>query len=172
MIGEVSDRWSQITSPLAVEVGPSHSVRGFPLGIIVVIGGASAAGFALVRFDQFAVDVDPDQRAIGPDYVQLIPEVVAMFEWAHMLHRQLYDVLSDARISDERQVRVQQLLAYYRSRPDLALSLRPKGMSLMEGQPYSLTFRRAAPRTMSRCRCVSSARFCARCWHAADGSTA
>jgi hypothetical protein len=92
-------------------------------------------------------DVPLEERAIGPDYVQLVPEIVAMFDWAHMLHRQLYDVLSDERISATQQAgRVQQLIAYYRSRPDLALSARPKGMDLMEGQPYSLTFRRDAPK--------------------------
>jgi hypothetical protein len=41
---------------------------------------------------------------------------------------------------------VRAALAYYRSRPDLALSSVPKDMTLMEGQPYSLTFRRAAPK--------------------------
>ena len=88
-----------------------------------------------------------EERAIAPDYALLIPEVVAMFDWAHMLHRQLYDVLSDARIAPSaREARVAQVLAYYRSRPDLALSAQPKTMELMEGQPYSLTFRRVAPR--------------------------
>ena len=88
-----------------------------------------------------------EERAIGPDYVDLVPEIVAMFEWAHMLHRQIYDVLSDERIAPaDRSAQIQRLLAYYRSRPDLALSAKPKGMELMEGQPYSLTFRHEAPR--------------------------
>jgi hypothetical protein len=38
------------------------------------------------------------------------------------------------------------VIEYYRSRHDLALSARPKSMALMEGQPYSLVFRRAAPK--------------------------
>lgn len=38
------------------------------------------------------------------------------------------------------------LIAYYRSRPDLALSSRPKSMALMEGQPFSLAFRRQDPK--------------------------
>jgi hypothetical protein len=88
-----------------------------------------------------------EERAIGPQYATMIPEVVAMFDWAHMLHRQLYDILSDTRIApDAQEARVAQVLAYYRSRPDLALSAHPKTMDLMEGQPYSLTFRREAPR--------------------------
>jgi hypothetical protein len=70
-----------------------------------------------------------------------------MFEWAHLLHRQLYDVLANGRLSDdEREVAVTRLLRYYRSRPDLAFSDHPKSMNLMEGQPYSLTFRREHPK--------------------------
>lgn len=88
-----------------------------------------------------------EERAIGPSYATLIPEVIAIFDWAHMLHRQLYDILSDERIApDTRVAFARRVLDYYRSRPDLALSDRPKAMDLMEGQPYSLTFRRAAPR--------------------------
>ena len=33
-----------------------------------------------------------EEAAVGPDYTKLVPEVAAMFEWAHMLHRQLYDI--------------------------------------------------------------------------------
>ena len=37
-------------------------------------------------------------------------------------------------------------LRYYRSRPDLALSTRPKSMALMESQEYSRSFRAADPK--------------------------
>jgi hypothetical protein len=88
-----------------------------------------------------------EERAIAPTYATLVPEVVAMFEWAHVLHRQLYDVLADRRIwPSERDARVREVIRYYRSRRDLAFSASPKGMELMEGQPYSLAFRRRAPR--------------------------
>ncbi|MES2180141.1 MAG: hypothetical protein V4550_19955 [Gemmatimonadota bacterium] len=87
-----------------------------------------------------------DEHAIAPRYATTAPELVEAFEWAHMLHRQLYDVLSDARIADsQRDARVADVMRYYRSRPDLALSSKPKNMALMEGQPFSLSLRRAAP---------------------------
>jgi hypothetical protein len=38
------------------------------------------------------------------------------------------------------------LLAYYRTRPDLAFSSKPKSKTLMEGQPYSLAFRQGYPK--------------------------
>jgi hypothetical protein len=88
-----------------------------------------------------------EERAIGPKYTTAIPEAEAMFSWAHMLHRQLYDIIADTRIPDSaRDDRVLEVLSYYRSRPDLAFSSVPKNMSLMEGQPYSLVFRRTNPK--------------------------
>ena len=88
-----------------------------------------------------------EERAIGPRYAALVPELLAMFEWAHVLHRQLYDVLSTRRLTPEQlNARVAEVLRYYQSRPDLALSSAPKSMALMEGQPFSLAFRRAAPK--------------------------
>jgi hypothetical protein len=88
-----------------------------------------------------------EERAIGPQYATLVPELLAMFEWAHVLHRQLYDVMADERLSPaQREARAREVLRYYQSRGDLALSTAPKSMELMEGQPYSLAFRRAAPK--------------------------
>jgi hypothetical protein len=88
-----------------------------------------------------------EEAAIAPNYSRLVPEAKAMFEWAHLLHRQIYDVLADNRLSEaERDVQVARLVAYYRTRPELAFSTKPKNMSLMEGQPYSLAFRRAYPK--------------------------
>jgi hypothetical protein len=88
-----------------------------------------------------------EERAVGPTYGAQLPEAIAMFEWAHLLHRQLYDIIADERLTpDQRTQRAEAALRYYRSRSDLALSSTPKSMELMEGQPYSLAFRRAAPR--------------------------
>lgn len=88
-----------------------------------------------------------EEAAIEPNYARLVPEAKVMFEWAHLLHRQIYDVLADNRLGDEqRAAEVARLVRYYRSRPDLAFSAEPKGMSLMEGQPYSLAFRKRYPK--------------------------
>ena len=88
-----------------------------------------------------------EEGAIAVRYAQLVPEAKAMFEWAHILHRQIYDVLADERLSEEEKDReVARLLAYYRTRPDLAFSARPKSMKLMQEQPYSLAFRLRYPK--------------------------
>jgi hypothetical protein len=91
--------------------------------------------------------VNLDESAIAPEYAKLVPELLEIFEWAHMLHRQIYDVLADERIAPaDKKRRVAELIAYYRSRPALALSSRPKDMELMEGQSYSLAFRKRFPK--------------------------
>lgn len=88
-----------------------------------------------------------EEMAIEPNYGRLAPEAKAMFEWAHILHRQAYDVLADERLSPrQRDAAMRELLRYYRSRRDLRFSERPKGMALMQEQPYSLAFRQRYPR--------------------------
>lgn len=88
-----------------------------------------------------------EEHAVGPTYATLVPELLEVFDWTHMLHRQIYDVLADAKLdSVARDKRVAQLLRYYASRRDLALSRLPKSMDLMEGAPYSLAFRRQDPK--------------------------
>ena len=40
-----------------------------------------------------------DEGAIAPGWEKLAPEIAEMFDWTHMLHRQIYDVWTDDRIS-------------------------------------------------------------------------
>jgi len=87
-----------------------------------------------------------DEGAIAPQWEKLAPEVAAMFDWAHMLHRQIYDVWTDDRIrAPDKDAQVARLIDYYKSRRGLAFSSKPKNMNLMEGQPYSLSFRNRFP---------------------------
>jgi hypothetical protein len=88
-----------------------------------------------------------EEAAIEPMYARLAPEAKTMFDWAHLLHRQLYDVLADERLDwAKRDTEVTRLIAYYRSRPDVAFSSKPKSMVLMQEQPYSLAFRQKYPK--------------------------
>ncbi len=88
-----------------------------------------------------------EETAIEPMYAQLAPEAKAMFDWSHILHRQIYDVLADERLDDATRDReVLRLIAYYKTRPELAFSSKPKSMELMQEQPYSLAFRQKYPK--------------------------
>lgn len=88
-----------------------------------------------------------EEAAVMLTYVRLAPEAKFMFEWAHVLHRQVYDVLADRRLSRAQQdSAVDVIWRFYRSRPDLAFSAVPKSMALMQEQWYSLAFRQAYPK--------------------------
>jgi hypothetical protein len=88
-----------------------------------------------------------EEAAIEVEYAKLAPEAKLMFEWAHILHRQMYDVLGDERLTQaQKDAEIADLLAYYRSRPDLAFSSVPKNMELMEGQYYATAFREKYPK--------------------------
>ena len=87
------------------------------------------------------------ENAIEVNYAKLAPEAKAMFDWSHILHRQIYDVLADERLDSLAKDReVARLVAYYRTRPELAFSAKPKSMKLMQEQPFSLAFRKSYPK--------------------------
>ena len=103
--------------------------------------------FITTRLLRDPPNVPLDESAIGPNWVKLAPEVAQMFEWAHLFHRQVYDVWSDDRLNPaQKDAQVARLMRYYQSRGDLAFSASPKSMELMEGQPYSLAFRKRFPK--------------------------
>ncbi|MEO5568416.1 MAG: hypothetical protein ABIR92_07990 [Gemmatimonadaceae bacterium] len=88
-----------------------------------------------------------EEAAIEVQYAKLAPEAKMMFDWAHLLHRQIYDVLAMESMSQsDKDAKVEELVRYYKTRPDLAFSSIPKNMDLMEGQPYSLAFRQKYPK--------------------------
>jgi len=88
-----------------------------------------------------------EEGAIEIAYAKLAPEAKQMFDWAHLLHRQIYDVWSDERIPiAEKDALVAELVAYYKTRPELAFSSQPKTMELMEGKAYSTALRNNYPK--------------------------
>lgn len=88
-----------------------------------------------------------EEGAIEIAYAKIAPEAKAMFEWAHVLHRQIYDVLAAEDLSESaKDAEIAILLRYYKSRPEVAFSSRPKNMELMEGQYYSTEFRHRYPK--------------------------
>lgn len=87
------------------------------------------------------------EEAIMPSYARVAPEAKLMFEWAHILHRQIYDIWSDGRLDEATKDReTQRITAAYLARPDLAFSTKPKSMRLMQEMPYSLAFRKQYPK--------------------------
>lgn len=88
-----------------------------------------------------------EEAAIEIQYAKLAPEAKLMFDWAHLMHRQVYDVWADERIPlAEKDAKVAELVRYYKTRPDIAFSSKPKTMELMQEQPFSLAFRKGYPK--------------------------
>ncbi len=87
------------------------------------------------------------EEAILPHYAKIAWRAVQMFHWAHVLHRQIYDVYADPRLEPAAQREmVERLTDYYLSNRRLAFTDRPKAMALMDEQPYSQTFRKRFPK--------------------------
>ena len=93
----------------------------------------------LVRPPRFAIA----EEAVMPNYGKLAWQAKQMFDWAHVLHRQIYDVYSDERLTlAAKDSLIERLTDYYLTRKDVAFTAVPKTMALMDEQPFSQIFRR------------------------------
>jgi hypothetical protein len=93
----------------------------------------------LVRPPRFAIP----EEAVEPTYAKLAWQAKQMFDWAHVLHRQVYDVYADERLAlPVKDSLIERLTDYYLSRRDIAFTPVPKDMALMDAQPFSQVFRR------------------------------
>lgn len=96
----------------------------------------------LIRPPRFAVA----EEVIEPHYAKLAWRAKQMFDWAHVLHRQIYDVYSDERLSmAAKDSLIERLTDYYVSRRDYAFTAAPKSMALMDEQRFSKVFRQTYP---------------------------
>ncbi len=86
------------------------------------------------------------EEVVMPRYAREIWQAKQMFDWAHVLHRQIYDVYADDRLSGAQQdTLVERLTDRYLARNGTAFTAEPKSIALMEDQPFSRTFRRRQP---------------------------
>jgi hypothetical protein len=100
-------------------------------------------GDLLPRPPRFAIA----EEAVMPAYARRMWRAKQMFDWAHVLHRQIYDVYADERLTmPQRDSLIERLTDYYLSRTDYAFTARPKSMALMDEQAFSQVFRRAQPK--------------------------
>jgi len=96
----------------------------------------------LVRPPRFAVA----EEAVMPTYARLAWQAKQMFDWAHVLHRQIYDVYSDERLTmAAKDSLIERLTDYYLTREQVAFTTVPNSMALMDGQPFSRIFREEHP---------------------------
>jgi hypothetical protein len=97
----------------------------------------------LVRPPRFAVA----EEVIEPNYAKIAWQAKQMFDWAHILHRQIYDIYADERLGNAaRDSLIEKVTDYYLARKDVAFTDVPKSMALMEDQYFSQGFRKAHPK--------------------------
>lgn len=87
------------------------------------------------------------EEAVMPQYARLVWPAKQAFDWAHQLHRQVYDLYADERLTPaKRDSLIERVTDVYLANRAYAFAPVPKAMSLMDEQPFSLRFRREQPR--------------------------
>ncbi len=88
---------------------------------------------------------EPPAEIIAPNWSKLAYETGRSMDWTHMLHAQLYDILTDDRVTDKKTAG-ERAIAYYLSNPSTAFSTRGYGHRWMDGGgPWAGVFRRKYP---------------------------
>ncbi len=96
----------------------------------------------LVRPPRFAIP----EEVVEPRYAKIAWRAKLMFDWAHVLHRQIYDIYSDPGLTRAQQDSlIERATDYYLSRREYAFVSAPKSMALMDEEYYSQAFRKAHP---------------------------
>ena len=97
----------------------------------------------LMRPPRFAIA----EEAVMPRYAKLAWRGKMMFDWAHVLHRQIYDVYADERIPmADKDSLIERITDYYLSKREYAFLPAPKSMALMDEQHFSQVFRQRYPK--------------------------
>ncbi len=97
----------------------------------------------LIRPPRFAVA----EEAVASSYAKLAWRAKMMFDWAHLLHRQIYDVYADERLPmADKDALIEKLTDYYLTNESKAFLPVPKSMTLMDDQYYSQVFRKGYPK--------------------------
>lgn len=90
--------------------------------------------------------VKVDENDIAPQYVYTFPLMVDTFDWSHMLHQFVLDVLATSKDrGDVMNKRVNELFLDYQNNKPLAITDVCKTMLFMDGQYFSKDFRRQYP---------------------------
>lgn len=89
--------------------------------------------------------LSPSEETIAPESVKRAWRVNKAFDWTHLLHRQVYDILSDDRVV-RKDLAIGASLNYYLTERERIFPLVIKSMQLMEGQPFSGYWKKRYPK--------------------------
>lgn len=91
-------------------------------------------------------NVKADESDIAPTYSYRFPLILGVFDWSHLLHQFVLDVLATSRDRGAGMVRrVNQLFDQYKANKSVAITDECKTMLFMDGHYFSKSFRRNFP---------------------------
>lgn len=87
-----------------------------------------------------------DEADIAPNYVFKFPLIINLFDWSHMLHQFVLDVLATSEDRGPKMIeRVNQIYEKYKSNKPILITDECKSMLFMDGHYFSKSFRRQFP---------------------------
>lgn len=90
--------------------------------------------------------VKSDEADIAPTYVFTFPLVVDLFDWSHLLHQFVFDILATSTDRGPKMIeRINQLYRTYQANKSVMITDQCKTMLFMDGQYFSKAFRRTFP---------------------------
>lgn len=90
--------------------------------------------------------VKVEESDIAPNYVYHFPLIVNAFDWSHMLHQFVFDILATSEDRGEAMIaRVNEIYRQYKANRAVAMSDVCKSMLFMDGHPFSKSFRKQFP---------------------------
>lgn len=90
--------------------------------------------------------VKMEETDIAPYYVFMFPLTVDLFDWSHLLHQFVLDVMSsDLDRANEMKTRIDEVFIQYKSNKSIAITDVCKSMLFMDGHYFSKSFRRSFP---------------------------
>lgn len=90
--------------------------------------------------------VKMEESDIAPNYVYTFPLITDLFDWSHMLHQFVLDVLATSKDRGPKMIaRIDELFSHYKANKPVAITDTCKTMLFMDGHYFSKAFRRQFP---------------------------
>jgi hypothetical protein len=91
-------------------------------------------------------NVKVDEADIAPAYVYKFPKIVSLFDWSHLLHQFVLDILATSKDRGPAMInRINEIYAHYNTMPKVAITEVCKTMMFMDGHYFSKAFRNNFP---------------------------
>jgi hypothetical protein len=89
----------------------------------------------------------PDEAAISPTFNRRFGVLEQVFDWTHVLHAQIVDVLASTRMTPvQKDAEIERLYRFYITSVPYAITGLPMNMGYLDSQPYSKAFRNKYPK--------------------------